>query len=165
MPTLEHALCPKHSMQQQKIHEVEDRFLDKVSAAVFRIQGREKSKATIQREGEQPQNLGKPEKISIEPSRHLVVSQQRVRHKDSLLDEKQRDYESLKSELNAKELLCFQYKADYDKLLQLTDGSEERTSMITSVHSTPHSLEIWQHRVSQKEEELENLKKDDPYAC
>ena len=49
-------------------------------------------------------------------------------------------------------------KADYDKLLQLTDGSEKRILTTTSVQPTPHSLEIWQHRVSQKEEELENLK-------
>ena len=87
---------PKASMQQHKIHEVEDRFLDKVSAAVFRIQGRGKSKATLQYEGEQPQNLGTPEKVSVGPSRHLVGLQQKIFQKDSLLDKKQRDYEKLK---------------------------------------------------------------------
>ena len=145
-------------MQQQKILEVEDGFLDKVSAAVFRIQRRGKIKGAKQPKREQPQSLGTPESTTVGHSTHLVGLQQKIRQKDSLLEEKQRNYERLKLEFKAKERLCTQYKADYDKLLQSTDGSEKRILPNMLVQSTPRSTEVWQHHMSQKEEEIEALK-------
>ena len=97
--------------------------------------------------------LDKYETDLLEQSENMMVLQHQLNNKDALVDELKLNIERLTNQVEEKNEICNQYKAEYDELLE-----SSKTSNATAMSLMELQQDISLHEEKEKHEALENIK-------